>query len=54
MIQVANLWKDACKKAYIKSGEVYFSEENESGDFSIHVFDAEGGFWEYIGGGSDE
>lgn len=55
MIELARLWKAACEKARVKSGEVYWSEANLDGDFTITVFDREGGLWRvHKGGESDD
>lgn len=51
MVEVAYLWKKACEKAKVKSGDVYWSEENSDGDFIIDVFDREGGLWTVHKGG---
>lgn len=55
MIEAAGLWMAACKKARVKSGEVYWSDENLDGDFIINVFDREGGLWTvHKGGDADD
>ncbi len=54
MIEVANLWMSACKKAKVKSGEVYWSDENVDGDYVITVFDREGGMWQVYKGGEHD
>lgn len=54
MVEVANLWMSACKKAKVKSGEVYWSDENVDGDYVITVFDREGGMWQVHKGGEND
>lgn len=54
MVEVANLWMSACKKAKVKSGEVYWSDENVDGDFVITAFDREGGLWTVHKGGDND
>lgn len=54
MVEVANLWMSACKKAKVKSGEVYWSDENSDGDYVITVFDREGGMWQVYKGGEHD
>lgn len=51
MVEVAYLWVAACKKARVKSGDLYWSDENLNGDFIIDVFDREGGLWSVKKGG---
>ena len=54
MIQLAEMWVQACKEARVKSGEVYWSESNADGDYNITAFDQEGKLWQVYGGGDDE
>lgn len=54
MVEVAYLWLAACKKARVKSGEVYWSDENPDGDYVITVFDREGGLWTVHKGGDED
>ncbi len=54
MVEVANLWMSACKKAKVKSGEVYWSDENVDGDYIITSFDREGGLWTVHKGGDND
>lgn len=54
MVEVANLWMSACKKAKVKSGEVYWSDENADGDYIITAFDREGGLWTVHKGGDND
>ena len=54
MVEVAYLWLAACKKARVKSGEVYWSDENPDGDYVITVFDREGGMWQVYKGGEHD
>ena len=51
MVEAAYLWIAACKKARVRSGDLYWSEENLDGDFIINVFDREGGLWTVHKGG---
>ena len=54
MLEVAKLWMDACKKARVASGEVYWSDANSDGDFAVTVFDREGGMWQVFKGGESD